>query len=168
MPFDKLEKDQFDGQPLKVYGSQAAMFADQAKQREGYFYNDGTKDYVYLGTTNGNITDYREFGGGAGGGLELIPFSTVINMTGNFKSVHVQTGALAMTKGSFPTPASNFENKTVQLITANGTGGKPTFSADFVLQMDTWSNNTGDINQLIYKGSPSGKILVWMDNVELA
>lgn len=105
---------------------------------------------------------------GGGGGLELIPFSTVINITGNFKSVHTQTGAIAITKGSFPTPASNFENKTVQLITANGTGGKPTFTSDFVLQMDTWSNNTGDINQLIYKGSPSGKILVWMDNVELA
>ena len=104
----------------------------------------------------------------AGGGLELIPFSTVINMDGNYKSTHTQVGAIAITKGTFIDPEINFENKTVQLIAANGTGGKPTFTADFVVQMDTWSNNTGDINQLIYKGSPSGKILVWMDNVELA
>lgn len=103
-----------------------------------------------------------------GGGLDPIAFSSTINMDGNYKSNHVQTAAIAYTKGTFPTPTTNFENKTVHLITANGTGGKPTFSADFVIQMDTWSNNTGDINQLIFKGSPSGKILVWIDNVELA
>lgn len=105
-----------------------------------------------------------------GSGIEpsLVPFSTIINLDGNYKSVHSQTGPIAITKGAFPDPLINFENKTVQLIESNGTGGKPIFTADFVLQMDTWSNNTGDINQLIYKGSPSGKILVWMDNVELA
>ena len=104
---------------------------------------------------------------GAGGGLELITFATVINMDGNYKAVHTQIAAIAYTKGSFATPLTQFENVTRHYIEASGSHGKPTFSADFVVQMDSWSNNTGDINQLIFKGSPSGKILVWMDNVEL-
>jgi len=105
---------------------------------------------------------------GGGGGSQVIPFSTVINMTGNFKARHIQTGPIAYTRGSFPTPLLNFGNETRHYVTANGTGGQPTFSSDFVLQMNTWSNNIGDINQIIHQGSPSGKILVWVDNVELA
>ena len=109
-----------------------------------------------------------DVGGGGGGGSQVIDFSTIINMTGNFKSRHIQTGPIAYTKGSFPTPLLNFGNETRHYVTANGTGGQPTFSSDFVLQMNTWSNNIGDINQIIHQGSPSGKILVWVDNVELA
>src|SRR5690606_4478214 len=39
-----------------------------------------------------------------GGGLELIPFSTVIDMDGNYRSQTTQTGPIAITKGSFPSP----------------------------------------------------------------
>lgn len=165
---DIITRDQLS-EPVRrpLYDDEAAMIADQSKQIAGWFYGYEDTRWEYLGTTTETIADYREVGG-AGGGLELIAFSTVINMTGNYKSVHAQTGAIAITKGTYADPSTEFENKTVQLIEANGSGGKPTFSSDFVVQMDTWSNNTGDINQLIYKGSPSGKILVWMDNVELA
>ena len=115
-----------------------------------------------LATYNSNVE------GSGSGGQEIVEFSTIINMSGNFKSRHIQTGQIAYTKGSFNTPLISFGNETRHYVTANGTGGQPTFSSDFVLQMNTWSNNIGDINQIIHQGSPSGKILVWVDNVELA
>jgi len=41
------------------YANQAAMIAAQATQTPKYLYYDGTSYWEYLGTTNGNITDYR-------------------------------------------------------------------------------------------------------------
>ncbi len=41
------------------YANQAAMIAAQATQVDQYIYYDGTSYWEYLGTTNGNITDYR-------------------------------------------------------------------------------------------------------------
>lgn len=43
------------------YGSQAEMIADQGDQLANYIYYDGAQYWHYLGTTNGNISDYREF-----------------------------------------------------------------------------------------------------------
>jgi hypothetical protein len=43
----------------KVYASQIQMFSDQSNQVYNYLYFDGTTYWVYLGTTNGDITDYR-------------------------------------------------------------------------------------------------------------
>lgn len=150
-----------------VYASEAAMLADQGSQRAGYLYWDGAKMWVYKGIPGGVIGNYYELGGGggAGGGLELVPFSSSINMTGNFKSYHIQTGAIAYTVSTV-SPTTNFENKTVHFISANGTGGKPTFSASFVIQKDTWLNTAGALNRLTHIVSPSGKILVWLENVE--
>lgn len=48
------------------YASEAAMIADQLNQKSGYLYFDGTDTWWYLGTTNGDITDYEAFGGGSG------------------------------------------------------------------------------------------------------
>jgi hypothetical protein len=47
------------------YTNEAALFADQAKQIEGYIYYDTASNiyYEYLGTTNGDITDYNPLGG---------------------------------------------------------------------------------------------------------
>jgi hypothetical protein len=42
-----------------TYANAAAMIADQAGQVSGYLYYDGKFYYHYLGTTAGNITDYR-------------------------------------------------------------------------------------------------------------
>lgn len=59
------------------YADETAMFADQTKQIEGYIYFNITTDiyYEYLGTTNGDITDYEPIGGRglvqAGAGLSL-------------------------------------------------------------------------------------------------
>lgn len=48
------------------YVDQAAMIAAQSiqPQRAQYIYYDGESYWEYLGTTNGDITDYREIGGG--------------------------------------------------------------------------------------------------------
>jgi acetyltransferase-like isoleucine patch superfamily enzyme len=46
------------------YVDQTVMIADQPNQIANYIYYDGTSYWEYLGTTNGNITDYREIGGG--------------------------------------------------------------------------------------------------------
>lgn len=48
------------------YASEAAMIADQLNQKSGYLYFDGTDTWWYIGTTNGDITDYEAFGGGGG------------------------------------------------------------------------------------------------------
>jgi hypothetical protein len=45
------------------YANQAAMIAAQATQTSKYLYYDGTSYWEYLGTTNGDITDYRFLGG---------------------------------------------------------------------------------------------------------
>ena len=105
---------------------------------------------------------------GGGGGATRVAFSSAIDPTGNFFSEHNQTGAIAYTLGAGLDAATQYGNKTEHYIEANGTGGKPTFSSAFVIQMDTWSNNTGDVNCIIFKVSKTGKILVWLDNVELA
>lgn len=147
------------------YLNQAAMLADQVNQEEGRIYFDGTADWIKKAASTGNISDYRPLGSGGGGGLELITFSSVISMAGNYKSYHVQTAAIAYTRTS-TSPTTNFENKTVHYILADGVSGKPTFSADFVQQKDTWLNTGGSLNRLTHITSPTGKILVWMENVE--
>ena len=45
------------------YANQAAMIAAQGTQTAQYIYYDNTSYWEYLGTTNGNISDYREIGG---------------------------------------------------------------------------------------------------------
>jgi hypothetical protein len=45
------------------YADQAAMIAAQGSQIAQYIYFDGTDYWEYLGTTNGDITDYRNIGG---------------------------------------------------------------------------------------------------------
>jgi hypothetical protein len=107
--------------------------------------------------------------GGSGGGITEVPFTTALKLDKNYKSKTTQTGALAFTKDATDlVPETHYDNRYYIYIEANGTGGKPTFSSDFVLQLDTWSNNTGDINMLLVRLSSSGKYLVWMDNVEIA
>jgi hypothetical protein len=44
------------------YADQAAMIAAQSSQIAQYIYFDGTDYWEYLGTTNGDITDYRNIG----------------------------------------------------------------------------------------------------------
>lgn len=62
-----LSRKQSDSSPYhKGYGSFAEMVADQSNQFEGYIYFDGNSDYIYLGTTNGDETDYRNLGSGTG------------------------------------------------------------------------------------------------------
>jgi hypothetical protein len=102
--------------------------------------------------------------GGAGGGLELVdPFTPILKFDKNYKSKINQTSPINFTLDS---NESLFFNRYEVAITANGTSGKPTFTSDFIIQYDDWSNNTGDVNQLIFKFSPSGKVWVWLDNVE--
>jgi hypothetical protein len=49
------------------YSDQAAMIAAQGSQIGQYIYFDGNDYWEYLGTTNGDITDYRQIGSGSGG-----------------------------------------------------------------------------------------------------
>lgn len=47
--------------PVNInYPDSATMFADQINQREDFIYYNGTGYFQYLGTTTGDITDYRE------------------------------------------------------------------------------------------------------------
>ncbi len=58
----KTDYDIIGGRPLQiVYPSDASMFNDQANQWKGYFYYDSSIVLYleYLGTTSGDITDYR-------------------------------------------------------------------------------------------------------------
>ena len=52
----------------KDYVSQVSMIADQQYQLKKFIYFDGTSYWEYLGTTNGDISDYRPFTGSGGGG----------------------------------------------------------------------------------------------------
>lgn len=68
-----LDTDYIDvtGRPLhKKYDNNALMFADQAVQKEDFFYRVGIADpytfYEYLGTTVGDITDYVQVGDSGG------------------------------------------------------------------------------------------------------
>lgn len=60
----------------KEYESEASMIADQSNQFANFIYFDGDKYWEYLGTTNGDITDYRDITAGvvqrgAGAGLSI-------------------------------------------------------------------------------------------------
>lgn len=62
MPLDKIKKEQVDISSIdKRYASQAAMILDQINQFDKFIYFDGTSYWEYLGTTVGDITDYRLF-----------------------------------------------------------------------------------------------------------
>lgn len=105
-----------------------------------------------------------ESGGASGDYLTLVTFSSVISMTGNFKSVHSQTGAIAYTLSS-SSPSTNFANRTEHYITANNTGGKPTFSASFVKMLDNWNNANNARNLIIFKILPNGLCAYWIYDV---
>jgi hypothetical protein len=107
---------------------------------------------------------YASGGGTGGGGLELVPFSPIIIMTGNFKSFHVQTGEIAYSRTN-NSPQTNFGNRTVHYIEPNGSG-KPTFSANFTVQYDNWSNTIGALNMITHIISPDGSVLVWLERVK--
>lgn len=102
---------------------------------------------------------------GPGGGLEIVPFSSVIDTSGNFRSTTVQTGAIAYTR-VLNDALEDFGNKTIHFIEPNGTGGKPTFSANFTVQYDNWSNTVGTLNMLTHVVSPDGSVLVWLERVK--
>lgn len=51
------------------YSSQAIMISSQSIQLPNYIYHDGTSYWEYLGTTNSNINDYRQFGRITGAGI---------------------------------------------------------------------------------------------------
>ncbi|WP_057935844.1 hypothetical protein [Algoriphagus resistens] len=107
--------------------------------------------------------------GGSGGGLTKVPFTTALKFDKSYKSETSQTGVIAFTLDSTDLVlADHYSNRYEIEIEANGTGGVPTFSTDFEIQYSDWSNNTGDINQLVFKLSKSGKVVVWLDNVIIA
>ena len=55
-----LQKDQLNSNPVhKEYASSELMIADQSNQTGGYLYYNGQTYWEYLGTTNGDISDYR-------------------------------------------------------------------------------------------------------------
>jgi hypothetical protein len=62
----------------KDYTSQSLMIADQELQLKKFIYYDGNEYWEYLGTTNGNISDYRLFGGG---GEYIHPLYTPYDLT---------------------------------------------------------------------------------------
>jgi len=80
------------------YTSDTAMFAGQANQKSGFLYFDGTNTYWYLGTVNGDITDYKEFGGGGGG----------LTGSGNANEIAYFTGATALSS----LPVATYPNLT--------------------------------------------------------
>jgi hypothetical protein len=63
----------------KSYVSQVAMIADQSLQLKSFIYHDGSSYWEYLGTTVGDITDYRQFAGG--GGTYVHPTYSPYNIT---------------------------------------------------------------------------------------
>lgn len=103
---------------------------------------------------------------GGGGGLTAVAFTTALKFDKNYKSETSQTGVIAFTLDSTDLVlATHYSNRYEIEIEANGTGGIPTFSSDFEIQYSDWSNNTGDINRLVFILSKSGKIAVWIDNI---
>jgi len=81
-----ITKAPIDGE----YANQAAMFAAQSNQTEDYIYFDGEFFWQYLGTTNGNITDYRIFGGIS---------ENFVSLT--FSQLQALIGASDLTPGTF-------------------------------------------------------------------
>lgn len=72
----------------RKYNSQAEMIADQQYQLKQFIYYDGTIYWEYLGTTNGDISDYNPFGQesdiyvpytGATGNVDLGIFNITLN-----------------------------------------------------------------------------------------
>jgi hypothetical protein len=63
--------DQLFKPVLNSYNSQSVMITDQGNQLSNYLYYDGSSYWEYLGTTNGNISDYRKIGGSVTPGLGL-------------------------------------------------------------------------------------------------
>jgi hypothetical protein len=100
--------DQFKTPFQNAYVNQSAMIADQTNQIANYFYFTEGSHWVYLGTTNNNITDYREV---KSNNLKLTAFSSNILTIGSFKSYIVQTGNISYT-ATITDPFINFGNTT--------------------------------------------------------
>ena len=64
------------------YLTEAAMYADQANQLQGYGYLvDGVGAFTYLGTVAGTGADYEAFGGNAIADASIVPFVIKWNAT---------------------------------------------------------------------------------------
>jgi hypothetical protein len=74
----------------KIYINAAAMYADQKKQINGFLYrtSDDDQHYEYLGTFNGDATDYKPFGAASSGiitqdeGILVDAAATTLNFIG--------------------------------------------------------------------------------------
>ena len=78
------------------YSTEAAMYADQANQLEGYGYLvDGVGAFTYLGTVAGTAADYEGFGGGvapnAGNGISLV--DNVISLGNLTQNTDINAGS---------------------------------------------------------------------------
>ena len=72
------------------YTTQSIMISSQSSQLSNYIYHDGDTYWEYLGTTNGDITDYREIGGG---GVDLYFEKTYSELSALSQSADLVPGA---------------------------------------------------------------------------
>lgn len=114
----------------KKYLNQSAMIADQQYQLKQFIYFDGTSYWEYLGTTNGNISDYREFGSSY-----VHPTYTPYDLT--------LTGATVIQDFETDTIGS-VVNVTTRELTPQDIGAEPVFpKGDIIISIDSGLSYTG-------------------------
>jgi hypothetical protein len=84
MSLVKINKQQVELTPIdKNYTSQSEMIEDQLNQFVDFIYSDGENFWQYLGTINGDITDYRSLGGASESAVSVSGYNYIICETVN-------------------------------------------------------------------------------------
>jgi hypothetical protein len=84
MSLVKINKQQVELTPIdKNYTSQSEMIEDQSNQFVDFIYSDGENFWQYLGTTNGDITDYKSLGGVSESAVSVSGYNYIICETVN-------------------------------------------------------------------------------------
>ena len=128
------------------YTDAATMYADQNKQKTGYIYRVNTDDsyYEYLGTRNGDATDYKQIGGGAGS------LTQDTGTTITFTEDTVYNGSSYLLAGNLTLDMTGAVTGTVAIVYCNGY--VPTITGDYILSSGNIDANFLNVLSFFYDG----------------
>jgi hypothetical protein len=131
------------------YINQSAMIANQSGQTSNYIYYDGTSYWEYIGTTNGNISDYRE----------IASPSQWINTTGGIYYPNaIGVGTSVLISGRSATFASDIQVNSLTVGRGNGNNISNAVLGDNALNANTSGFSNLALGQSALTKNTSGYI----------
>lgn len=141
-----------------IYANAAAMYADQKKQISGFIYRTSDDDahFEYVGTRNGNASDYKPVGSGSGG--SFVPY------TGAITGVDLNAQTLSNVASYNGLPLS-YNNSTFNTLIGEfgGTSINNVFSSTIIGRYA--AEQAKNAQNSVFIGATAGRNSIGSDNV---